>query len=53
MDIAQSTFGIEDAEYLTLDVQDVLPFEDGRFDLVLATMLFNELPLSVLRQAAR
>lgn len=53
VDIAQSTFGIGDAEYLTLDVQDVLPFEDGSFDLILATMLFNELPLSVLRQAAR
>ena len=53
VDIAQSTFGIEDAEYLTLDVQDALPFADGSFDLALATMLFNELPLSVLRHAAQ
>lgn len=53
VDIAQSTFGIEDAEYLTLDVQDALPLADGSFDLVLATMLFNELPLSVLRHAAQ
>ncbi len=51
--IAQSTFAIENAEYLTLDVQDALPFADGSFDLILATMLFNELPLSVLRHAAQ
>jgi SAM-dependent methyltransferase len=51
--IAQSTFGIENAEYLTLDVQDGLPFSEGEFDLVLATMLFNELPLSVMRNTAR
>ena len=53
LDIAQSTFGIEGAEYLTLDVQDDLPFVDGGFDLILATMLFNELPLSMMSHAAR
>ena len=53
VDIAQSTFRIEGAEYLTLDVQDDMPFDDGSFDLILATMLFNELPLSALRHAAR
>lgn len=51
--IAQSTFRVEGAEYLTLDVQDDLPFGDGSFDLILATMLFNELPLSALRHAAQ
>lgn len=51
--IAQSTFCVENAEYLTLDVQDALPFADGTFDLILATMLFNELPLSALRNAVR
>lgn len=50
-DIARSTFGVEDAEYLALDVQDDLPFVDGSFDVVLATMIFNELPLTVLRHA--
>jgi SAM-dependent methyltransferase len=53
IDIARATFPIENAEYLTLDVQDPLPFVDGSFDLILATMLFNELPLSAIRHAAR
>lgn len=53
LDIAQSTFGVAGAEYLTLDVQEEFPFADGSFDLILATMLFNELPLSALRHAAR
>ena len=53
VDIARSTFHIENAEYLTLDVQDALPFADGSFDLILATMVFNELPLSAVRHAAR
>jgi len=53
VDIAQSTFGVAGAEYLTIDVQNELPFSDGSFDLMLATMLFNELPLSALRHAAR
>lgn len=53
VDLAQTTFGVEGAEYLTLDVQDDLPFGDGGFDLILATMLFNELPLSALRHAAQ
>jgi SAM-dependent methyltransferase len=53
VDIARTTFGIENAEYLTLDVQDALPFADDSFDLILATMVFNELPLSALRHAAR
>lgn len=53
VDIARSTFHIENAEYLTLDVQDALPFADGGFDLILATMVFNELPLSAVRHAAR
>jgi SAM-dependent methyltransferase len=53
VDIARSTFGSVSAEYLVLDVQDALPFADGSFDLILATMLFNELPLGALRLAAR
>jgi SAM-dependent methyltransferase len=53
VDLAHATFPIENAEYLTLDVQDALPFAGGSFDLVLATMLFNELPLSALNLAAQ
>lgn len=34
-------------------MQEEFPFADGSFDLILATMLFNELPLSALRHAAR
>lgn len=53
VDIAQSAFSVAGAEYLALDVQDDFPFSDGGFDLILATMLFNELPLSALRHAAQ
>jgi SAM-dependent methyltransferase len=53
VDIAQSRFGVEGAEYVTLDVQDDLAFAASSFDLILATMLFNELPLSALRHAAQ
>lgn len=53
VDIARSTFGVAEAEYLALDVQEKFPFSDGAFDLILATMLFNELPLGALRQAVR
>jgi SAM-dependent methyltransferase len=51
LEIAQSEFHIPDAEYLTLDVQNAFPFDDASFDLVLAIMLFNELPTSYLQRA--
>ena len=44
--IAESSFPIDGAEYVALDVQDPFPFPDGSFDLVLANMLFNELTTS-------
>jgi SAM-dependent methyltransferase len=53
VEIARSTFGVDSAEYLTLDVQEALPLADGSFNLILVTMVFNELPLSALRHAAQ
>lgn len=51
--IAQATFAVAEAEYLPLDVQETFPLEDGSFDLILASMLFNELTTTGLRNAAR
>ena len=49
--IAQTTLSLLDAEYLRLDVREPFPFPDGSFDLILATMLFNELTSAELRPA--
>ena len=49
--IAQTTFFLPNAEYLHLDVREPFPFQDGSFDLILATMLFNELTSAELRRA--
>jgi SAM-dependent methyltransferase len=51
LDTAQSVFFLEGAEYAQLDVQQAFPFEDASFDLILAIMLFNELPNAGLRAA--
>jgi SAM-dependent methyltransferase len=53
LDIAQSSFGLDGAEYLALDVQDAFPFADASFDLVLASMLLNELTTTGLQNALR
>lgn len=53
LDIARSTFGIDGAEYLLLDVQEGFPFPDASIDLILAIMLLNELPTSSLQAALR
>jgi SAM-dependent methyltransferase len=53
LDIARTAFALEGAEYLTLDVQAALPFAAGAFELILASMLFNELTASGLRNALR
>lgn len=53
LSIAQSSFRIDGAEYLALDVQDPFPFPDGSFHLVLASMLFNELTTSGLENALK
>src|SRR5262249_6855299 len=44
--IAATEFAVPGAEYLSLDVQAPFPFADASFDLILAAMLFNELPTS-------
>jgi SAM-dependent methyltransferase len=49
--IAETEFAVPGAEYLALDVQAPFPFADASFDLILATMLFNELPTSYLARA--
>ena len=51
LEIAQATFRMPAAEYLPLDVQVPFPFGDETFDLILASMLFNELPTSYLQHA--
>ncbi len=51
LDIAQSAFGLDGAEYLPLDVQERFPLEDGSFDLILAIMLLNELTTTGLQHA--
>ena len=49
--IAQSKFRVAGAEYLLLDIRDSFPFADGSFDLILATMVFNEVLTAGLRKA--
>ena len=51
LDIAQTTFRIDGAEYARLDVQQPFPLEDASVDLLLAIMLFNELPTGMLTAA--
>lgn len=51
LDTAQSTFGIDGAEYLPLDVQDGFPLPDASIDFILAIMLLNELTTSGLQTA--
>jgi ubiquinone/menaquinone biosynthesis C-methylase UbiE len=49
--IAQSSFWIDSAEYLTLDVREPFPFPDGSFHCVVANMVFNELTTKGLQTA--
>jgi SAM-dependent methyltransferase len=49
--IAQTQHRADHAEYLALDVQQPFPLDDGAFDLVLASMLLNELTTSSLQAA--
>lgn len=51
LDTARAVFFLEGAEYTQLDVQQAFPFEEASFDLILAIMLFNELPNAGLRAA--
>jgi len=51
IEIAQRHFSIGNAEYRNLNVARKFPFADESFDLILATMVFNEVPTGVLRKA--
>jgi SAM-dependent methyltransferase len=50
LEIARRHFRIDGADYLQMDVRNSFPFEDGLFDVVLATMLFNELSKAALKR---
>lgn len=49
--IAETHFPIPGAEYMQLDVRSRFPFEEASFDLILATMVFNEVSTGGLRRA--
>jgi len=49
--IAQTLHRADHAEYLGLDVQQAFPLDDASFDLILASMLLNELTTSGLQTA--
>ena len=51
LDLAQRSFRVREAEYLTLDVRDPFPFPNDSFDLIVANMVFNEIPNAALRCA--
>src|SRR5262249_39465665 len=51
LEMAQRSFRVREAEYLTLDVRDPFPFPEGSFDLIVANMVFNEIPTAGLRTA--
>ncbi len=53
LEIAQKHFKAPGATYNVLDVRHPFPFGDSRFDLILALMIFNEVPSSVLCNALR
>lgn len=42
LEIARREFSLEGAEYIPLDVRSDFPFDNESFDLILATMVFNE-----------
>ena len=49
--IAQAEFFVETAEYHQLDVRSQYPFDDKSFDIILATMVFNEVSRGGLKRA--
>lgn len=50
--LAEDHFRVPDAAYQVLDVRRPYPFEDGDFDLILASFVFNEVPNKGFREAA-
>lgn len=51
--IARTHFRIRGAEYPVLDVREEFPFGDRRLDLILATMVFNEVSSGGLKKALK
>jgi ubiquinone/menaquinone biosynthesis C-methylase UbiE len=51
LSIAETKFHIRGAEYMHLDVRSPFPFDDASFDLIMATMIFNEVSTAGLRKA--
>jgi ubiquinone/menaquinone biosynthesis C-methylase UbiE len=51
LSIAETKFHIRGAEYMHLDVRSPFPFDDVSFDLIMATMIFNEVSTAGLRRA--
>lgn len=51
LEIAQRHFRVPNAGYQCLDVARPFPFADSRFDLIIAAMLFNEVPARGFRKA--
>ncbi len=51
LEIAQRYCRPPNATYQCLDVSRTFPFADGRFDLIIASMLFNEVPERGFRKA--
>ena len=44
LEIAKRRFRLLNAKYFTLDVRNRFPFTNREFDLILSTMVFNEIP---------
>lgn len=51
LEIAQKHFPVTGAEYQRLDVHRPFPFDDDTFDLIIATMVFNEVRTAGLKQS--
>jgi len=48
---AQKYFFIPDAEYLRLDVRSVFPFDNDSFDMILSTMVYNEVSTAGMKRS--
>jgi ubiquinone/menaquinone biosynthesis C-methylase UbiE len=53
LEIAKRHFRIPDAEYQNMDVCRSFPYASNSFDLIIASMVFNELPSNCCRNALR
>ena len=53
LEIARRHLRVTDAEYQPLDVGDAFPFPDKSFDLIIASMLFNEIPRRIFKNALK